>query len=899
MPHIMSAPAARFAARWRASRGAGIVDLLVGMVIAGVVAVVTLSILWVGGVIVTKSGEDRDTSNELQNASGLLLRDVNDGRRILVADADALTVEVIRDSVCTQRAWAITDGDLSVTTSTYSTGKCTGGADTDTMSVVQGRQATVAFHYFSALSQDNEMTQPVFRADITRVVWDLTAVPRYEDARTLDLTSGAAFTARAGSDGTGTQVQDATRPVLSVTTPRVGVDAPVLTWTDTSPELTDHFTVYRIANPEGTGSGTQTTWEAVMQLGKSMLTWTDVSLPAGYTAQYTVVATLTDARVGPTSNQVATGLRPATATTTATGQTSGISVSWTRPTGSSEYDLYRDGELYKTWAQMKAAATLTTSKVTWVDATGAGHAHLYSVVAINRWERGATATAGANATSAQTNQVPAGTDDAAKLGASGLTAARVVSATSGAWSSPVAVTGIATANRLPGDVTNPASTWDTTTDISWTAPKWTGDYGTEAAKNVRYLLQRGSTTVRTGLSAVTTTDTGAPRGSTSTYRVTTSTVGAHQLDGAAATKSLLTWPSAPTCTAALGGDGLPGTRAVTVTVSGPSSQTVDARRQRISSGEIRAAASDAWTSLSHSTTYRWRGQAHNDSGWGPFSSECAQTTQVLAVQLTSATSTTWQVNATAAYTNGTSRQWKLWDRLTWTQHGATQGGGSGAWEPLEDGHPFRVEVTNTDGHNQVNAAQDVDTPLLVAPTPERPSCWASGAPQYAPGTISWGYDYTGNTHSTTGGTTYAPSAGTYRCSITATNTVTDPGFNTASASSTGFGSTYIDHRPYQYLGASNPGKDSSACANYQNSGRVTDLLSANSRTGATSYGYVIGGPVSGSYSADGWSYQGGSVSGGDLVCVFYRADIVRDVYSVVVGEWGAVTRWSLNGSGAV
>ncbi len=240
--------------RWRASAGVQLVDLLVGMIIAGITATLLLSALVTSGALVTRSMATTRTLSQLEDASGQLLRDVNDGRKILVADPDALTVQVIRNSVCTQRAWTIDGGDLAVATSTYSTERCTGGAETTTMSVVQGEfTATAPFHYYSALSQTYEMPSPVSLQDVTRATWDLSALPTYPDARELNVSSGAAFTGSgASSDGTGA-VQDATRPVLRVTTARVGVDKPVLTWTtDTSPELTQSWTVFRIA-PAGGG----------------------------------------------------------------------------------------------------------------------------------------------------------------------------------------------------------------------------------------------------------------------------------------------------------------------------------------------------------------------------------------------------------------------------------------------------------------------------------------------------------------------------------------------------------------------------------------------------------------------------------------------------------------------
>ncbi len=248
-------------ARWRASRGVTLVELLVSMVIGTMTAFVVLSVLTSMGLLVTRSVSTTTTLSQLEDASGQLLRDVNDGKRILVADEDALTVQVVRDAVCTQRAWSIDGPDLVVETTTYTTERCSGGSTTARMAVVDGLfTATAPFKFYSALSQSfPPMTFPVALNEVTRVTWDLTAQPTYPNAREAKISSGAAFTGRgASSDGTGTQVNDATRPVLQVTTARVGgVDQPALKWTDTSPpELTKAWTVYRIANPpEAPGPG--------------------------------------------------------------------------------------------------------------------------------------------------------------------------------------------------------------------------------------------------------------------------------------------------------------------------------------------------------------------------------------------------------------------------------------------------------------------------------------------------------------------------------------------------------------------------------------------------------------------------------------------------------------------
>jgi hypothetical protein len=70
---------------------------------------------------------------------------------------------------------------------------------------------------------------------------------------------------------------------------------------------------------------------------------------------------------------------------------------------------------------------------------------------------------------------------------------------------------------------------------------------------------------------------------------------------------------------------------------------------------------------------------------------------------------------------------------------------------------------------------------------------ATSAPQYAPGSISWGVS--AGATLTSPSTTHASGAGTYRCTASRTNTNSD-GFNTVSSTRTGSGSVYVDANPY-------------------------------------------------------------------------------------------------------
>ncbi|WP_251153800.1 hypothetical protein [Cellulosimicrobium sp. Marseille-Q4280] len=898
------APRTSLRARWREQSGFQLADLLIAMVIAAVTATIALSVLVSTGLLVTKSMATTTTLSQLEDASGLLLRDVNDGRKIVVAEPDALTVQVTRDSVCTQRAWTIEDGDLVVTTDTFSTERCTGGSETARMEVVQDEfTADAPFHFFSALSQTNEMPSPVSLNDVTRVTWDLSALPSYPDAREVEITSGAAFTGRgASSDGSG-QVQDATRPVLQVTTARVGVDKPVLEWTDTSPELTESWTVFRIANPEGTGSGTATTWTAVMHLGAGMLTWTDTTLPAGYTAQYTVQATLGDGRQGPTSNQVSTGLRPAAPTLTATGRQAFVALSWNRTDGADAFDIYRDGTLYRNWAQIQGAATVSASSVAWSDQTGVGHSHDYRVVAINRWERAATDPAGASSGSAQRNVVPVGTAPTAELGEPGLRTTRLVSAANAAAG---AFTAAATP-RIASTETTSAS-WQNT--VTWTPAGWTGSGPTTKGgvhRDRGWETQQRATTSAAwaNLWAGASEQVGAAVSRTATagyseasiagqyryYQVRTcNAVGCSAWSSQG---SSLQRPPTPSCTAVANS-----TRAATVNVTRPAIASTYTNTEVV--GGVPAAGvgvagtgkanKTSWgiDHLRHSTGQTFTTRNANGSkangGWSN-TRACATTTPVLAVSISGVSSTTRTVNASAAVTNGTSRNITL-------EGVATVNGTSGRWDPLRHATGFTVTARNSDGVNNVAAQRAISTQRLTVATPARPSCSATRDAQYAPTTVRFASNGALSRSSAN-----ASSPGYYSASTTATNTNSD-GFNSVSASSSNSCGVTVEQRPWINAGASG-GAPSAVCANYVAHGKVKDLLRSAS-SGATYPGFTISSPASGSFNADYGTYLGGQASDMTLQCVMYRDhDLVNNITGQVNGTYKLSVIWSLGAGGAV
>jgi len=703
--------------RRRLDAGVTLVEMLVGGAIFAIVAVLIAGVLMTMGTAHVKSTAETITLSQLEDASGQLLRDVNDGRRILVASPSAVTVQVLRDSVCTERAWSIEDDALVVDTRTFTTESCTGGSTDTHAKVVQKRfTSPEPFKFYSVLSQRNPMKLPVIPAEVRRVTWDLSALPAYDDAKDVRVSSGAAFTGTGSrSDGTGVQADDALRPLLDVTTERPGVDKPQLTWQDKSPSVTAGWTVYRIDYAEGTNP--PTSWSAIMQLPASMTTWTDVSLPAGHTGQYVVVATLTDGQQGPSSNQVSTGLRPAAPTITATGATTSIAVSWNSVTGADSYDVYRDGSL------VKVGLTATT----WTDKSGEhawtgsgyGHAHTYNVVAVNRWERAAT-----NPTQKQDQRLALGQDAGATLGLP--SAKRTLSNAASAWTAPAAVTGLAGANRLPADQADLASVWDPKVDIDWAASAWVGDYATAAKSATRYAVSRGSTTLTAATAAVTLDDSSAPRGTSSTWTVVPTAGG---LTGPSASAGLLTWPSAATCTATLGGGGFGTTRAATVDVTEPAGQTVTGvRHARTSDGTYHTTNPFAWTSLADGTTTSWKAQAKNGAGYGPFGAACSAKTDLLGASLgyDASETTTRAVRVDVSVLVGGTAVSNLdargLDLETTISANAGDSGadtvwagvGSKGWGSLVHNTSRTVTSRVTDGYNTATATKDVRTLKLEA-----------------------------------------------------------------------------------------------------------------------------------------------------------------------------------------
>ena len=621
----------------RDERGVTLVELLIAMVVMAVLgAVVTSAVMW-GNRTTTSQTRNANLWADIQDASTQLVRDVNDASRISAAGPNELTALVVRDDKCQARAWVADPvaKQLTVTTTFYAQADCSGPSSEKVTRIVGNNAvgtnaagtnptlytAATTFSFFESQS-DTALPTPIETDRITRVTWTLLAQadPTY---RVQKLTSGAAFTGRgAVAAGTGT-VANAKAPLLCLSlrapvaascgpipgaaTGKVeGVDHPVLQWAVDagSATLTQSWTVFRIANPEGTPAGTGTTWTYLMSLPNTATSYTDVSLPAGYTAKYIVRATIPSG-VGPSSNEIVTGLRPVAPAVTANGAATSIAVTWTAPTGATGYDVFRDGILAKS---VTAGSTLA-----WTDqpgesgwaGSGYGHTHYYKVVATNRWDNRLTSAT-------DSGRLALGANVATAYGG----AARLVSAQAGDYTAPAA----------PGLA---ASAGDRVSNLSWTAPAWVGSGPTGQVTSwvVSYRSSTEAAAVITSPAASTTTFThnGRPAGRYSVYQV-------HAVNssgnGTPSAWSGAVWqrPSTPSCTTS----GIT-TRSI---VAGANALAATAD-EGYSNYNVRL-GSDPWKGngtnfdpLNQSTTYTFGVQVSGNGGWSDQGS-CTGTTGTLA-----------------------------------------------------------------------------------------------------------------------------------------------------------------------------------------------------------------------------------------------------------------------------
>ncbi|XBH23012.1 hypothetical protein V5R04_07315 [Jonesiaceae bacterium BS-20] len=503
----------------------------------------------------------------------------------------------------------------------------------------------------------------------------------------------------------------------------IGIDAPVLSWTDMSASAVQSWSIYRVVS--GEKIATSLGWELMTVLVNGdasalsqTLTWTDRSLAAGHTAQYVVRANPRTGKIGPSSNQVSSGLRPAVTTgLSVVGGTEQLTVSWASQVGATRYDIYRDGALYQRWSDIAEQVDTSGATMSWVDATGYGHAHTYSVVASNRWELSAVHAQGAHGPDAQTLEPGVGTLLTAGLGAPGKLHARLSPAPKGGFTAPVTPVLVQMVNKQPGDVTNPSATWDAKIDVTWPKAVWTGQYSDAAATATRYTLKRGGSVLADRTTDLQVVDNGAPRGVQSTWTLVADA--GPGLPGAPEAKGLLAWPSAPSCVAAAG---TPASSSARVTATAGSGQTVAQLRARLGTVGARPGATTytatprgpgfmvdgspaTFTGLSHGTGHGFRAQAKNGGGFGPWSStECSTTTTRInataSLKVGNATGgqTTRALTGAVTTTNGGT--------ITRTLTPGASGAGSSAttsnapvWTTLKHNTAHVLKVTNSDGFN--------------------------------------------------------------------------------------------------------------------------------------------------------------------------------------------------------
>ncbi|NTW41805.1 MAG: hypothetical protein HGA44_18310, partial [Cellulomonadaceae bacterium] len=645
------------------------------------------------------------------------LRDVNDALSIRAADAQQLTLAVIRDGVCVVRDYTADEvaHTLSVVTTFYEQESCSGASEATPPKVLLVRYTQPGTFTYWGESETIAIPSPVEDVrNITRVQWELAAEPYIDrDAPDVTLMSSQFFDGRGESSGSGTPELQAKRPALTLTTAIPGKDAPTLTWTDSTPTLTQGWVLTRAREWEGERAGS---FLAIAWPAGATTTFTDTTLKAGERASYVIYAVLKDGSNGPTSNVVDTGLRPlAPEGVTATGQPTDIKIDWAPSNGATGYDVYRDGVLVANVGDV----------TTWTDALTYGHAHGYRVVATNRWEQRLT-------TGTEAGRVPLGAViDQAYTG--GVRLASAQTADSGAFTAPPPPTLKAT----------PTTTWSTTVAWDQNAAAWVG--AGPSTKNGHARVETWDTTTHqdsdvttmlwTATPAATTTRTHGSRtpGSTDYYEARSCNQAGCSPWGA--TVAAIQRPPAPaTCTT-----GGASTRGMQVTVT-PATMATPATGYRVAGGTGAPTGGAAQATpvfnidqLAHSTAHVFTAATQNASpangGWSD-GTTCQGTTATLAVAITGTSSTTRSVSASMGVTNGTGSS------LTLEGVRTDQNVGSATWDPLADGTGFTVTARNSDGYNNVVDQRAVSTQVLTAPS--APTCTVTVVDADAPGSITVG-----------------------------------------------------------------------------------------------------------------------------------------------------------------
>ena len=889
--------------------GLSVAELLVAMVLLGILGA-TLAGFSHHLTQTTAHGVTRtDVHGKQMDASTLLSRDVTDATTITKAETLEVVLNLVRHGVCETHDYKIAASTLTLTTTWFEGTDCNGANRVTSKTFVKDLAAGAGFKYYSDVETD--LVPPIDDlGGVKRIGWTLDAQPLGFD-QPISWNSAAYFTGYGDQTGSGTSAVQATAPILTVVTGVAeGKDPPALSWSDTNPAgYVTTWALFRSANPEGT-TGTdpaRSTWQQVGPSFPAAITsFTDTTLPAGYTAQYVLRPTLSDGTLGPTSNQAVTGLRPSVITSlVVTGGNASIKLTWTkRAIGATGYDIYRDGKLA---ASLGDVDTFTDgpSAYGWVanpadpGNLGYGHTHTYTVTAQNRWE--SLLTVGS-----QNGRVSLG--DAATF-AYPRGGVRLTSNTDGAFTTPAAPQLAVAANTSWGF------------DLTWTPAGWVGSGPTskaaDGAATATWKLDRDPGPNSTPSGAWTSlfagraasqpafTDTPGEGVDASQWRhYRASSCNTWGCSPVSVVASALQRPSKPaSCTATKTGVTTKQEQVVitpaaaTIPNSGYDVQGGTGADTGVPTNEgTQPVTSRVIDRLADGTTHSFATRAQNASlANGGYSdiTNCSGATDSLTASTPLWGSTTRKVTASFSAGLGTAQSIAL--------NGSAQGGTSGAWDGLADNSGYTIVATNTDGDNTVSSSVTAFTALLT-----QPGCSVSGGGTAPNGSITVsgsgsngtiqlaaaGGGYTSTTSKTVGGLAVGTWSGTARS--------TD-GVNYSSTKNCGS----VTVNP-GILGNPGPGYDSSDVCNSWMGPGWTALDAAWVDGGNAGSGYIISVPVPVNQFAVGPSLYGAYVSGGaggnDLRCGFYREHYVKDgagnLVPLAQASWWDSAMWSQGTGGA-
>ena len=672
--------------------GVTVIELLVSMALLVVLASIGLGTY----KLLVHNGQQGVARTQVHgthlDASSLLARDVKEAINLKVAEPQNLSVDVVRDGVCWNRTYAVTD-KITVTTVYYEQEACRGPSQSKTETLVKDViVASSKFTYFT----DTNTVIPIPVDDlrtVKRISWDMSSkADGWKNA--LTYSGSATYTGLGDQTGTGQDALQAKRPVLNVVTgAREGRDAPELSWTNPNPaEYVSGWVVLRSANPEGKGAtdADRGTWQQVgAQLPVGVTTFRDTTLPAGYAATYTVRPNLSDGTRGPESNSVVTGLRPAQVTSVAAvAAPTSIKVTWARQIGATGYDLYRDN--------VKVASVGDVA--TWTDALTYGHAHNYTVVGANRWE--SLISAGS-----QDKRTTDGHQASEPFPPTGTL--RLFSTAAGAFTAPAA----------PTVVVTPNADWSNT--FTWTPAGWTGagpstlagvhrDRGWETQNKRRSTdawAALWAETVRGTTSRVDAYTQASVGGQFRFYQARTcNSLGCGPYSAAV---SALQRPAAPTCVASASA---PTTRNVTVVgtpapADAPTTQsnTYNVSREAVSGYFWNGPETTVtFTLMEHNRAHTFGQRTKNAStangGWSDNSAACSASTSELKVWLSGGTASTRSVGARLNNTGGNNASLTVEGVQTQPSSG---GGQAHTFDPLTHNTAYALTGRLTDGFNNV------------------------------------------------------------------------------------------------------------------------------------------------------------------------------------------------------